>query len=107
MDLKLTEKELALKQEFADFFEKEMKNAPRKKGVGVYGTEEDSKENNEFTWYMMKKIAEKGWHIMAWPKEYDIALFFRRAKAWEYVCGDTDFHYERIMDRCVVEMPGY
>jgi acyl-CoA dehydrogenase len=40
-------------------------------------------------------------------REYDIALFFKRAKSWEYVCGDTDFHYEKIMKRCAVEMPGY
>ena len=40
-------------------------------------------------------------------REYDIALFFRRAKSWEYVCGDTDFHYDKIISRCEVEMPGY
>lgn len=40
-------------------------------------------------------------------REYDIALFFRRAKSWEYVWGDTDYHYERIMERCAIEMPGY
>ena len=40
-------------------------------------------------------------------REYDIALFFRRAKSWEFVCGDTDFHYEKIIDRCAIEMPGY
>ncbi|MBA3031277.1 MAG: acyl-CoA dehydrogenase [Desulfobacteraceae bacterium] len=70
MDLKLTDKELALKQEYADFFEAEMKHAPHKKGTGVYGSEEDSKEMDDFRWVMMKKVAEKGWHIMAWPKEY-------------------------------------
>jgi alkylation response protein AidB-like acyl-CoA dehydrogenase len=40
-------------------------------------------------------------------REYDIALFFRRAKSWEYVWGDTDHHYEKIMERCAIEMPGY
>ena len=40
-------------------------------------------------------------------REYDIALFFRRAKSWEFVCGDTDYHYEQIMNRCDIEMPGY
>ena len=69
MDLKLTEKELALKEEYARFFETEMKNAPKKKGVGVYGTEEDAREMEAFEWTMMKKVAEKGWHIMAWPRE--------------------------------------
>ena len=40
-------------------------------------------------------------------REFDIALFFRRAKSWEFVCGDTDFHYEKIVQRAEVEMPGY
>ena len=29
-------------------------------------------------------------------REYDIGLFYRRAKSSEYVAGDTDYHYERV-----------
>lgn len=40
-------------------------------------------------------------------REYDIALFYRKAKSCEYMCGDTEYHQNRIMDRCVDEMPAY
>lgn len=40
-------------------------------------------------------------------REYDIGLFYRKAKSCEFMCGDTDFHHERIMDRCVTELPAY
>lgn len=29
-------------------------------------------------------------------REFNIGLFYRRAKAFEYVMGDTDYHYEKI-----------
>lgn len=38
-------------------------------------------------------------------REYDIALFFRRAKAWEFVCGDTDYHTDKVVDRILTDMP--
>ena len=38
-------------------------------------------------------------------REYNAALFFRRAKAWEFVCGDTDFHTDRVADRILTDMP--
>ncbi|MBW1641714.1 MAG: acyl-CoA/acyl-ACP dehydrogenase [Deltaproteobacteria bacterium] len=31
-------------------------------------------------------------------REFDIGLFYRRAKAFEYVLGDTQHHYERIAE---------
>ncbi len=31
-------------------------------------------------------------------REFDIGLFYRRAKAFEYVLGDTDYHHEIIAD---------
>lgn len=30
-------------------------------------------------------------------READIGLFYRKAKSYEYLCGDTDFHYEQVM----------
>lgn len=68
MDYKLTEEQKALKKEYHDFFETEMKNAPPSYGGGL--GEADSEEAFQFTRYMAKKLAEKKWHIMAWPKEY-------------------------------------
>ena len=67
MDFKLTEEQKALKKEYNDFFEQEMKNAPP--GFGTRG-EDEREDDHKFTRYMVKKVAEKGWNIMAWPKEY-------------------------------------
>ena len=38
-------------------------------------------------------------------REGDVGLFYRRAKSWEYICGDTDLHYEQIMDNLLKEPP--
>jgi alkylation response protein AidB-like acyl-CoA dehydrogenase len=36
-------------------------------------------------------------------REYDIALFFRKVKSWEFHCGDTDHHYEAVMNKLITE----
>ena len=70
MDFKLTEEQRALKKEFEDFFREEMKNAPseyqRNALEAIYGSD----QGWEFHKSMQKKLAEKGWLTMAWPKEY-------------------------------------
>jgi len=38
-------------------------------------------------------------------REYDVALFFRKAKAWEFVSGDTDYHTDKVVDRILTAMP--
>ena len=38
-------------------------------------------------------------------REYDVALFFRKAKAWEFISGDTDFHTDRVVDQILTAMP--
>lgn len=46
-----------------------------------------------------KFITERGVQIhggIGTTREFDIGLFYRRAKAFEYVLGDTPHHYERI-----------
>jgi len=30
-------------------------------------------------------------------REGDIGLFYRKAKAFEYICGDTEFHFENVI----------
>jgi alkylation response protein AidB-like acyl-CoA dehydrogenase len=69
MDFRLTKEEEAIKQEFVAFFEAEMKNAPPEYGngglEGVYNTD----EGFEFHKYMARKLGEKGWLSMAWPKD--------------------------------------
>ncbi len=70
MDFSLTKEEELIKQEFVEFFEKEMKNAPPEFGngglEGVYATP----EGFEFHKYMARKMGEKGWLSMSWPKKY-------------------------------------
>jgi len=71
MDFKLTEEQEAKKKEFHDFFREEMKNAPKEylEGGGLEAAYETD-EGFAFTLYMRKKLVEKGWLVMAWPKEY-------------------------------------
>ncbi|MEE9612536.1 MAG: acyl-CoA dehydrogenase family protein [Desulfatiglandales bacterium] len=39
-------------------------------------------------------------------REGDIGLFYRRAKSFEYILGDTDFHYEKVADAIMQGVPG-
>ena len=46
-----------------------------------------------------KFISERGVQIhggVGTSREFDIGLFYRRAKAYEYVAGDSDYHYEKV-----------
>ena len=38
-------------------------------------------------------------------REHDIGLFYRKAKAYEFMFGDTDYHYEKIAQHLVTEGP--
>jgi|SaaInl8_200m_RNA_FD_contig_31_1117258_length_1365_multi_4_in_0_out_0_1 acyl-CoA dehydrogenase len=38
-------------------------------------------------------------------REYDVSLFFRKAKAWEFMSGDTDYHTDQVVDRILTAMP--
>jgi alkylation response protein AidB-like acyl-CoA dehydrogenase len=38
-------------------------------------------------------------------RDYDVSLFFRKVKSWEFICGDTDFHTENVMDKLVESVP--
>jgi len=70
MDYNLTAEQIEKKKEYEAFFREEMKKAPpgfgEKSNEGNY----DSEEGWQFTRYMAKRLAEKGWLTMAWPKEY-------------------------------------
>jgi acyl-CoA dehydrogenase len=46
-----------------------------------------------------KFISERGVQIhggVGTTREFNIGLFYRRAKACEYVLGDTEYHYEKV-----------
>jgi len=48
-----------------------------------------------------KYISERGVQIhggVGTSREFDIGLFYRRAKAFEFMMGDTDHHYEKIAE---------
>jgi alkylation response protein AidB-like acyl-CoA dehydrogenase len=71
MDFKLTEEQQRLRGEFEDFFREEMKNAPicyqtHSSLEAIYDTD----EGFAFHQRMQKKLGEKGWLTMAWPKVY-------------------------------------
>lgn len=67
MDFRLTEEQEALKKEFEDFFEAEMKNAPPEYNEsGLFATD----EGFAFHQYMAKTLGKKGWLTRPWPKEY-------------------------------------
>jgi 3-oxocholest-4-en-26-oyl-CoA dehydrogenase alpha subunit len=66
MDFKFGEKEERLRGEVRDFAREEMKG----RNV-VSGLEEESLDEDwAFSLQMSKKLAQKGWLTMAWPKEY-------------------------------------
>lgn len=46
-----------------------------------------------------KFIAERSVHLhggVGTTREYDVGLFYRRAKAFEFVMGDSEHHYEQL-----------
>ncbi|MCG8333691.1 MAG: acyl-CoA dehydrogenase family protein, partial [Proteobacteria bacterium] len=89
MDFRLTKEEELIKQEFVEFFETEMKNAPPEFGngglEGIYATE----EGYEFHKYMARKMGEKGWLSMSWPQKYG----GREASIMEMVIFDEVIGY--------------
>ncbi len=40
-------------------------------------------------------------------REYDVALFMRRSKSYEFVAGDTDFHAEKVTAGILEGMPSW
>jgi alkylation response protein AidB-like acyl-CoA dehydrogenase len=69
MDFKLTPEQEALKREFEEFLREEMKNAPPGWEAGL-----ESMVGSDAGWAfhveMARKLAEKGWLVRPWPKEY-------------------------------------
>ena len=69
MDFSLSPEEEKLYNEFKEFFEKEMAEAPEACQVGYEGA-----FPNDKTWAfhakMARKLGERGWLTLSWPKEY-------------------------------------
>ena len=67
MDFRFSEKEQALQKELREFAKAELPSDWR---VGGYADEYCTDDGFEMAKKMSKKLAEKGWLTMAWPKEY-------------------------------------
>lgn len=69
MDFRFTPEEEALRKEFNDFFEQEMKHAPPE-----WGTSMEAIFGLDACWAfhkkLAKKLAAKGWLSLPWPREY-------------------------------------
>jgi alkylation response protein AidB-like acyl-CoA dehydrogenase len=70
MDYELNEHQQQLRKEYEEFFAVEMKNAPPDYRIASPEAVYVSDEGWEFHLQMRKKLVEKGWLAMAWPKEY-------------------------------------
>ena len=92
MDFKLTAEQEAKKKEYDDFFREEMKKAPP---IYLHGSSLEafyaSEEGWAFNEYMKKKLAEKGWATMAWPKEYG----GQDAPLWQQLLFGESMAYHR------------
>jgi alkylation response protein AidB-like acyl-CoA dehydrogenase len=69
MDFTFTPEQEALRREFEEFFSKEEKNAPPG-WVGGWESRYETDENWAYHRSVTKKLAQKGWLSLAWPKEY-------------------------------------
>ena len=66
MDFKLGEKEEALREDIRNFAKEELPEG----WLSLFLEEESRDEDWEFAMSLSKKLAQKGWLVMAWPKEY-------------------------------------
>ena len=69
MDFNFTPEQEALRKEFEDFSKEEEKRAPEW-WVGGGLAEEESDEAWAYHRSVVKKVVEKGWLCLPWPKEY-------------------------------------
>ncbi|MFQ5934639.1 MAG: acyl-CoA dehydrogenase family protein, partial [Dehalococcoidia bacterium] len=66
MELRFTEKEEAFRQEIRKFLKEELPEG----WVGFEEGDEYEGEGWEFTKRLARKLAQKGWLTLSWPKEY-------------------------------------
>lgn len=89
MNFRFSEKEIALRQEIREFLAKELPPGWAGYGQGEeYGTEEGWQAART----MSKKLAQKGWLTIAWPKEYGGL----EAPFTEYIVYLEEMNYHRV-----------
>ncbi len=69
MDFRFTQEQEALRKQFETFFEEVMKEAPADWGIGLESMV-GSDEGWAFHCHVGRKLAERGWLTLPWPKEY-------------------------------------
>ncbi len=70
MDLRFTKEQEELKATFEHFFRESMEEAPPECLHGGVESYYETDEGFAFFRHMAKKLGEKGWLSLAWPKEY-------------------------------------
>jgi len=70
MDFSFTPEQEKLRQEFETFFTEEMKKAPPAYSSGGLEAMLGDDEGWEFHRHLARKLGEKGWLSLAWPKKY-------------------------------------
>ena len=69
MDFKFTPEQEAMRKEFEYFCKEEAKNAPEEWKSTIFG-EEESAEGWAYHRSVVKKLVNRGWLCLPWPKEY-------------------------------------
>ena len=69
MNFKFTPEQEAWRKEVEDFCKEEVEKAPEG-WIGGIGAEEESEEGWAYHRLIVKKVADKGWLLRPWPKEY-------------------------------------
>jgi alkylation response protein AidB-like acyl-CoA dehydrogenase len=67
MDFRFSEEEESFRQEVLEFIKREL--PPHWTGTGLLQEAKDGEEW-EFSRNMLRKVGSRGWHALAWPKEY-------------------------------------
>jgi alkylation response protein AidB-like acyl-CoA dehydrogenase len=124
MDFKFTEKEQTFHDELTDFLIAELPAGwadhpvqwPHDYAHSPYRDPKDMEFHESF----IKKIAEKGWLTISWPKEYggqgfeagapgtwaisfcdehDMHLHLRRTQSASMAFGNTEYHLEKVAQK--------
>jgi len=87
MDLRFTQEEETFRQEVLDFIRQEL--PPDWRGTGLL-SEVKGEEEWQFAHSMMRKVGERGWHSLAWPRE----LGGRDSPALQFIFSEEMYYHE-------------
>jgi len=87
MDFRFSEEEEGFRQEVREFIKKEL--PPHWTGTGVLQEAKDGEEW-EFSRNMLRKVGGRGWHALAWPKEYG----GQESVARQFILSEEMYYHE-------------